>query len=563
MMSIEATEKLIEHVKGHFSDEDLDLIERACTFAETYYAKIDHPIGIPYIDYAKEVATILDDLHFDSVVIAAAITYPPPPVKENVLDDLRIIFKDVQGLVKLVEEILNICHFEWNAWSIALKDNENKERMEVLKRMFLLSIEGVESENQEQHSRLTEFFQTKEKQIENLMRMLLVIPADIHSLIIKLADHLYFIKCLKNVSQERQESLKATLFAQLTIAIYAPLADRLGLWQLKSKLEDMAFRLLQPARYHAIAHQLAAKKQEREEYLTETIIPNLENLLQEFDIKASIFGRAKHIYGIHQKMEAKHLAFEHINDLLGIRIIVPTIEECYFSQEIIHSSWPPVTEFYGGEPGTDWIKTPKENGYQSLHTTIRFIDKLVEIQIRTHEMDKIAEYGVAAQHWRYKDNKAYRKGRTPRVTKAKEQNWDQQLTELRKSLTNGEDLPRSTQKNLSKDRVYVITPKGHVIDFRAGATPLDFAYRIHTDLGHRYRGAKTDGRLVHLDYKLKTGEIVELLTSRPKKNPSPDWLSQKKDDEGKRYYVFAQTAQTRSKIRNELNRRNRLEHQTR
>jgi GTP diphosphokinase / guanosine-3',5'-bis(diphosphate) 3'-diphosphatase len=291
--------------------------------------------------------------------------------------------------------------------------------------------------------------------------------------------------------------------------------------------------------------------------LTHTIIPNLTNVLEGFDIKAEISGRAKHIYSIHQKMEAKQLAFEHINDLLGIRIIVDTIRDCYAAQETIHAFWSPITDFYGGEPGRDWIDQPKQNHYQSLHTTIRFHDKMVEIQIRTHEMHEIAEYGVAAEHWRYKDSKTYRKGRTPSVTKAKDQIWSQQLAELRKGLAHKQEAAVPKREDLEQRQIFVITPKGHVIDLRAGATPLDFAYRIHTDLGHSYRGAKADGRLVHLDYKLKTGEIVELLASRPTKNPSRDWLTQKKDEEGNSHYVFAQTPQARGKIRSELNKQKR------
>ncbi|MBV9232006.1 MAG: bifunctional (p)ppGpp synthetase/guanosine-3',5'-bis(diphosphate) 3'-pyrophosphohydrolase [Chloroflexi bacterium] len=559
-----ATEKLIEYAKEHFHNKDLDLIKQAYEFAEAHYAQVDHPLGMPYIEYASGMAIMLGDLLHDPIMVSVAILYPPPPVSRKVLDDLRACFKLENRLVNLVEETLYLSRFELNPWLMTAKQNDFKERKEILQKMFRLTIEEGISEHPRQQT--TAFFQSREKQTENLIRMFIDLITDVRALLLRLADLLYFIKLLKDSSPEQKQFLQYTLFAKLAITVYAPIADRLGNWPLKSKLEDMAFRLLERDKYMAIAKQLADKQREREDYIAQTVIPAIENRLNEFDIKAKLFGRPKHIYGIYQKMQTKQVAFEHINDLLGIRILVETVKDCYSAQEVIHMFWSPVREFYGGEVGRDWIANPKANGYQSLHTTIYFDDKKVEIQIRTHEMDEIAEYGIAAQHWLYKDNKTYRKGRTPKVTRLKDQNWSKKLESLRRSLANKQLSPETKNEQLSseakqegllRDRIFVITPKGHVIDLRVGATPLDFAYRIHTDLGHQYSGAKINGQLVHLDYALRTGDIIELFTSRPNKSPSRDWLSQKKDEAGNSHYVYAQTSQARSKIRHQLKKQKR------
>lgn len=550
------TEKLLERLEEHFPQGDLDLVKRACAFAEEYFASVVHPTGQPYIQYAFSVAKLLADLGANLAVISATMVYPPPSVTENVLDALRKQFKDEDELLELVEEVLHLSQLEWDVWPTFLESHESRERKEILHKMYLLAIDEAKSEDQEHISLTVAHFQKREKQVENLVRMFLAAATDIRALIIKLADRLLFMRLLKDVSQTRKESLHYTLLAKITLAVYAPLADRLGMWQLKSELEDMSFRLLEPSKYKAIARQLADKKQEREDYIAH-IVPIVLNKLKEWGIeKAEISGRAKHIYSIHQKMEAKQLTFEQINDLLGIRIIVDAREECYDAQEIIHMYWPPMTDVYNGQPGRDWIAEPKANRYQSLHTTIRIEDKTVEVQIRTHEMHEVAEYGAAAEHWRYKESKTYRKGKTPRVNKLKDQIWSEQLAELRKSLANVPTSAAPRRRNLLKHQIFVITPEGHVIDLSAGATPLDFAYRIHTDLGHRYMGAKVDDHIVRLDYELKNGEIVELITSRVRKGPSPEWLAISKDEEGRSNYMFARTQQARKKIHSWLNKHN-------
>lgn len=548
-------ETLMESLQERFSQESLDLVIRVWTFASNHYAKLMHPTDIPYTEFACGVAKLLYELGTDPLVVSAVLLYPPPSVEETVLDDLRKTFKDQEELIKLVEEVLQLDHFLWDVCAIAVEQN-GVERREVLRKMFLLAIDDVKSEEQE-HSDLTAaHFQKKEKQVENLIRMFLAAATDTGALIIKLADRLHFIKLLKDLPESQKESLDYALRAKIALVVYAPLADRLGMWRLKSELEDMAFRLLDMRTFKEIAGYLASTKKDREDYISHQIIPELKRVLEEYGIEAEIYGRAKHIYSIYKKMAAKQLRFEEINDLLGVRIIVDTKENCYDVQDIIQDCWPVETEVYGGEKGRDWIANPKENQYQSLHTTVRIADKMVEVQIRTHEMHEIAEYGAAAEHWRYKEDKAYRKGKIARVTKEKDQIWSKQLAEMRRSLEHAEAITSLEQKRLLKKWIFVITPKGHVIDLRAGATPLDFAYRIHTDLGHRYTGAKVDGRIVRLDYELKNGEMVELITSRAGRGPTAQWLSRSKDEDGNSKYVFARTRQARNKIHSWLNKHN-------
>ncbi len=539
-----ATEKFIEHAKELFHDGELELIKQACAFAETHYAQIKHPLGMAYIEYATTAAMTLDGFFADAIAVAATLIYPPPPVSDEILNALRKRFGYAKELISVVEEALHLSRFELHPWQISTAQQKDSEaRKDILQKMFLLTIEDDDNALQDAAA----FFLTKEEQTENVIRMLIDLVTDIRALLIRLADQLCYIKLLKDLPTEQKDSLQYKLFARLDLAVYAPIADRLGIWQLKSELEDIAFQLLEPDKYRAIEDLLAEKKQERDEYINHFVIPEIQKMLEAFEIKASLSGRSKHVYGIYHKMETKRLTFEDINDLLGIRIIVDEESDCYAAKDIIHTFWPPVRELYGDECVRDWIDKPKPNGYRSIHTTIHFNDKKVEIQIRTYAMHDIAEYGVAAQHWLYKDSKNYRKGRTPRVIKLKDQNWSKKLEALRKNLANRQ----SEQESGLRDRIFVITPKGHVIDLRVGATPLDFAYRIHTDLGHKYGGAKVNGRPVRLDYTLQTGDIVELIT-RPGKNPSLDWLSQRTDDAGNSYYVFAQAAHTRSKIRKQL-----------
>ena len=543
------TENLLSSLQKHFSQEDLDVIKRACIFADEHYMNTMHPIGKPYIQYASEIVLKLADLGADQKTIAVALLNPPPSTPDKVLNDIKKKFKDDEGLVALFEELCRLNHLEWNYWP-SLDQNEFKQHREIIQKMYLLAIEDTKSEQIDLSVSSAIHFQKKDKQVENLIRMFLT-TNDVRALIIKLVDWLHFIQLLKDLIQCQQTNIPYEILAKISLTIYAPLADRLGLWRLKSELEDMSFRLIQPEKYRQIREQLVVKKADRKKYIHD-IIAVIREYLQKAQITAIVTGRAKHIYSIYQKMEAKQLTFEKINDLLGIRIIVDTSEECYAVQSILLDHWEPLTEFYDGKVGRDWIAKPKENLYQSLHTTIKIEDKIVEIQIRTRKMHEIAEYGVASAHWKYKGKKAYLKGKTPIEKREKEKVWNEQLNDLRKSLATEQSSSNKTQNVSLKKFIFVITPEGHVLDLPAGATPLDFAYRIHTHLGHGYMGAKVDGRLVHTEDELKNGEIVELLPAKTRRGPSPVWLSVSKNKEGKRYYVYARTRQARSKIRSWL-----------
>lgn len=546
-----AAVELIGIVEKNFPLENLGLIRSAITFAEEQYTDLVHPTGKKYIQYALLVAKYLAESGSEPAVVAASIIFPPPPVEEKILELIKKKFKGENELLDLIEEVLYISHLEWGTWSSAQAQKEFKDREDILQKMFVLAVDAAKSEDQVQNPHVVVHFQKKEKQVENLIRLFLAAATDIRALVIKLVDRLYFIKFIKDLPPSRQREINYKLLAKITLGIYAPLADRLGMWRLKSELEDMAFRLLEPDKYMTIAKQLAARKQERDEIINNVIIPTLKNKLREYGIEAEIFGRAKHIYSIYKKMEAAQLIFEEINDLLGVRIIVDKEDNCYTTQSILHEYWSPLSYIYGGKVGRDWIANPKENLYQSLHTTILFDGKAVEVQIRTTAMHKIAEYGVTALqdavHWRYKESKAYRKANNTRAINKKQRS--KQLAELRKILSGEQEAIISMVKDLLENRIFVITPEGHVIDLPAHATPLDFAYRIHTDLGNRYTGAKVGNHLVRLDYELKNSDIVELITSRAGKGPSPEWLSVSKDEDGQRYYVFARTRQARAQIR--------------
>jgi len=552
-------EELIETVQASFPSGNLGLVRRACDFAQEHYRDLRHPTDKSYIQYAITVANYLAETGSEPAVVAAALICPPPLVEGKVFDILRKNFKGEDELLELVEEILQISHLEDGVWPSTYVQNESRERKEILRKMFLLAVDEAGTQTNGQNLLTAVHFQKKERQLENLISMYLAAATDIRALVIKLVDRLYFIKYIKDLSPEYQQAINYKLLAKITMEIYAPLADRLGMWKLKSGLEDMSFRLLDPGKYRTIVEHLAAKKQERESYIAH-FIPILKNKLGEYEIEAQISGRAKHIYSIYKKMEAMQLSFDEINDLLGIRIIVDKEEDCYNVQSILHEYWRPLTKAYDGKAGRDWIANPKDNLYQSLHTTILIEDKEVEIQIRTRKMHEIAEYGVTALrdavHWRYKESKAYGKTRTPREISEKYRS--KQLAELRKILASEQETEVSKDeqeaiismlKGLLEDRIFVITPDGHVIDLPAHARPLDFAYRIHTDLGHRYAGAKVGDHLVRLDYELKNGNIVELITSRARKGPSPEWLSKSKDEKGNSYYIYARTRQARSKIR--------------
>lgn len=362
---------------------------------------------------------------------------------------------------------------------------------------------------------------------ENLRKMFLAMAEDVRVVLIKLCDRLHNMRTLDVFAPEKQRRI-----ARETLEIFAPLANRLGVWQIKWELEDLAFRFLEPARYKEIAELLAAKRETRERLIHEAI-DTLKPALEAAGLRAEVNGRAKHIYGIYQKIgryadQAK--SFEQIYDLLALRVLVDTEAECYHALGVVHALWRPV-------PGQfdDYIGHPKESGYQSLHTTvIASGNRPLEVQIRTHEMHRVAEYGVAA-HWRYKEGGRQQGKDDDRIA------WLRQLLDWQREIAAAEEFVESVKTDIFHDQVFVYTPKGDVIDMPAGATPLDFAYRIHTDLGHQTVGAKVNGRMVALNTPLKTGDIVEIMRSRTSKGPSRDWLNTT--------LGYVRTAHSREKIR--------------
>jgi GTP pyrophosphokinase len=344
-------------------------------------------------------------------------------------------------------------------------------------------------------------------QAEALRKMLLAVIGDVRLVVVRLAGQLQKMRAAKALDHAQQRRL-----AMETREVYAPLANRLGVWQMKWELEDLAFRYLQPGDYKHIAAALKVRRSERERYMEE-LKTLLQGALRDAGIDATIEGRPKHIYSIWRKMQAKHLAFEQLMDIRAARILVNTVAECYAALGVVHSLW----QFIAGE-FDDYIATPKDNRYRSIHTAVIGPGaQAVEIQIRTHEMHANSERGVAA-HWRYKEG-----GRSSAA-------YERKINQLRSLLTPAEsgdtsrDFLDRMRVDLFQDRIYVVSPKGEIVDVPVGGTPLDFAYQVHTDVGHRTRGAKVKGRIVALDYKLKNSEMVEIITAKTA-HPSRDWLS--------------------------------------
>src|SRR5436190_11913580 len=344
-------------------------------------------------------------------------------------------------------------------------------------------------------------------QAENIRKMLLAMADDLRVVIVKLCDRLHNMRTLAPLPPEKQRRI-----ARQTIEIYAPLAHRLGIWQIKWELEDLAFKYLEPERYHELAEHLAARRQVRERYI-EQAMKTLASELDKAGIRAELSGRAKHLWSISSKMRRKGVGFNEVYDLLAIRVIVDDVPSCYGALGVVHTLWPPI-------PGQfdDYIAVPKANLYQSLHTAVMGPGgQPLEIQVRTSEMHQLAEYGIAA-HWRYKEGGKADKSYESKLA------WVRQLLEWQHDVADAEEFVESLKVDVFQDEVFVFTPKGEVKALPAGSTPIDFAYRIHTDVGHRTIGAKVNNRIVPLDHRLRSGDIGEIVTSKAARGPSRDWL---------------------------------------
>jgi GTP pyrophosphokinase len=410
---------------------------------------------------------------------------------------------------------------------ISLKNIENNQLSNISR--YILGIQQLDQFALPRHWQPGDALATK--QSEALRKMLLAVVSDVRLVLVRIADQLYRLRNAKDASADTRIAL-----AQETREIYAPLANRLGIWQLKWELEDLAFRYLEPETYAQIARTLREKRTERVDFLEE-FQETLQSELENVGIKAEISGRPKHIYSIYRKMRRKDRGIESLFDIRAVRLLVDSVRDCYAALGVVHNLW----SYIPGE-FDDYIANPKENNYQSLHTAVVGPEgKTVEIQIRTHDMHRHAELGVAA-HWRYKEG-----GGTPEA-------FDQKIRFLRQLLEpaeDGADLLDQIRDDFFEDRVYAISPKGDVVELCANATPLDFAYQVHTQVGHRCRGAKVNGRIVPLTYQLKNGDHVEIITgSQP--HPSRDWLSPK--------LGYLAGARARAKVRNWFRHQDRDQH---
>lgn len=488
---------------SYLGEPDLALARRAFIFAANAHRGQVRRSGEPYMIHPVATAQTLADYHLEGAAIAAALLH-------DVLEDTSV--RPDQLRATFGNEIANLVEGVTKLGRISLQVLEDSRR--------------PAGKPREEDAQIW---------AENLRKMFLAMAEDIRVVLIKLADRLHNLRTLTYLAP-----IKRRQVAQETMEIYAPLASRLGIWELKWQLEDLSFRHLEVERYKSIASQLAGTRASREKLVNQAM-EVLERELSRAGIKADISGRPKHIYSIHRKMERRGLGFDQIYDLLAVRVIVDSENDCYSTLGIVHSLWHPI-------PGQfdDYIATPKESSYQSLHTTVVGPEgKPLEIQIRTLEMHRLAEYGVAA-HWRYKEG-------GKRDVKFEEKiAWLRQLLDWQEDITGGaQRFVESLKSDFFRDQVYVFTPKGDIRELPTGATPLDFAYRIHTDIGHRCTGAKVNGKLVALDTPLKTGDIIEILTTKAPKGPSRDWLNPN--------LGYVRTAHAQEKIRQWFHRQERGE----
>ena len=477
-----AITKLMETLPEYFTASDKAFVQKAYDLAAEAHTDQKRQSGEPYINHCVAVAQILTDLHMPAEVIAAGLLHDTVEDTGISLKLLKEEFGDI--VANLVDGVTKLDSLP----RVSRKDYDEN---------------GEIPPSEEQ-------IRTRKKQlaIEAIRKTFLAMNDDVRVVLIKLADRLHNMRTLGFIKPEKQKRI-----AQETLDIHAPLANRLGIWQIKWELEDLSLRYANPEKYKEIAEQISDRRSVREEQITE-ITQHLQKVLTNAGIKVDINGRPKHIYSIYKKMVNKGKSFEMVRDLRGVRLLVQDIPACYAALGIIHNHWRPI-------PGEfdDYIAAPKDNFYQSLHTAVIYDDgKPLEVQIRTFEMHQNSEYGIAA-HWRYKE------GGTKQDSKYEQHVlWLRQMMEWNTDVNDAQEFVDSMKSDVFEDRVYVFTPKGDIVDLPAGSTPIDFAYHVHTDIGHRCRGAKIDGKLVPLDHIFKTGERVEVLTSK-QGGPSRDWLN--------------------------------------
>lgn len=459
--------ELLEEVASYLPEDRVALVRRALEFAIEAHGEQQRRSGEPYITHPIAVARLVASLHMDPPTLAAALLHDV--IEDCGVKSETLVTKFGADVASLVEGATKIDQLPDSALDLAQADAE------TLRKMFLAMAE------------------------------------DVRVVIVKMADRLHNMRTLEWLGADRQRAL-----ARETMDIYAPLASRLGVWQFKWELEDLAFRYLQPEDYRRVATMVNAKRSERERYVRQ-LTHEIEVDLAEAGIDADVEGRAKHLYSVYQKMQryqAGGRSFDEIHDLLAVRVLVPTMADCYNALGIVHQKWRPI-------PGTfdDYISSPKESLYQSLHTSVLGPGmRTFEVQIRTFEMHQISEYGVAA-HWQYKEERSKRDQQYE-----ERMAWLRHLLEWQQEASGTDDFLESIKTDVFRDQVFVYTPKGEVRVLPAGSTPIDFAYRVHTDLGHNTVGAKVNNRMVSLNTVLRNGDVIEIVRSRNQRGPSRDWL---------------------------------------
>ena len=479
-------ETIMDTVKSYNPDADFGLIERAYLVAKEGHAGQRRASGEPYILHPLNVAMILAELQLDDKTIAAAILH-------DVVEDTIFTLDEME---------------------------------DMFGREIALLIDGVTKIGQI-------YFKSKEQQqIEAYRKLIIATAKDMRVILIKLADRLHNMRTLKFMREDKRKRI-----AKETLELYAPLANRLGISSIKWELEDLSLRYLEPDIYYDLVEHVKQKRRERQIYISEAV-RLIEEEFDELEIHASISGRAKHFYSIYKKMMRDHKDIGEIYDLSAVRILVDDVKDCYNVLGVIHAKWRPI-------PGRfkDYIAVPKSNGYRSLHTTVMALGYPLEIQIRTFAMHKISEYGVAA-HWKYKETGSSKPADSDRDQKI---SWLRKMAKLQKEIKDPKEYLEALKLDFFSDEVFVFTPGRDLVVLPKGSNPIDFAYRIHTEVGHHCVGAKVNGRIVPLEYKLQNGDFVEVVTNKSNNGPSRDWLN------------IVASSDTRTKIRSWFKRENRDE----